>query len=137
MFSISSLGLTYGQAYKTLDPNAPAYWKKYRIVETRPNDSNGNQSSINIRLMRFADVLLMHAEAENEQDGPTANAMQSYNRVRARAKMDLKRWEILEERFKSPEVQSGRQFNISRNEYYPIPAIDITTNKNLVQYADY
>lgn len=162
-------GLTYEEAYGTLDPNAPAYWKKYRNVETRANDNNGLASGINIRIMRFADVLLMHAEAENEAKGPTEAAQISFNRVRARANMapvdpniskddfrtkirrervlelsdeenrwmDLKRWGILEERFKNPEVLSGKLFNISRNEYYPIPAVDMQTNKNLVQYADY
>ena len=54
---------------------------------TRPNDTDGNQSGINLRIMRLADVLLMHAEAENEASGPTPEAQASYNRVRARANM--------------------------------------------------
>lgn len=162
-------GLTYLQAYGTLDPTAPAYWKKYRNVETRANDNSGLLSGINIRIMRFADVLLMHAEAENEANGPTAAAQASFNRVRARANMaavttsitkevfrekirrervlelsseenrwmDLKRWGILAERFSRTDVLSGKKFQISRHEYYPIPAVDMQTNKNLIQYADY
>jgi hypothetical protein len=161
-------GLTYKQAYGTEVSTAPAYWKKYRNVETKANDADGFKSSVNIRLMRFADVLLMHAEAENEANGPTA-ARASYNRVRARANMaaisatvskdnfrtairkervlelsgeenrwmDLKRWGILEERFKDPNVLSGKLFNINRHEYYPIPVTEIVANPNLVQYADY
>jgi hypothetical protein len=162
-------GLTYLQAYKTLDPSAPAYWKKYRNTETRANDADGFKSGVNIRIMRFADVLLMYAEAENEANGPTISAKTAFNRVRARANvasidpniskenfrakirrervlelsgeenrwMDLKRWGILEERFKNPEVLSGKLFNKNKHEYYPIPATDMQTNKNLVQYADY
>ena len=80
-------GLTYFEAYGTLEPDAPTYWKKYKNVETRPNDTDGNQSGINLRIMRLADVLLMHAEAENEANGPTTEAQASFNRVRARANM--------------------------------------------------
>lgn len=46
-------------------------------------NTNGN----NKRIIRFADVLLMHAEAENEASGPTADAYASINRVRARVDM--------------------------------------------------
>ncbi|MEO9511235.1 MAG: RagB/SusD family nutrient uptake outer membrane protein [Flavobacteriaceae bacterium] len=45
--------------------------------------ANGN----NKRIIRFADVLLMYAEAENEVNGPTAAAYASINRVRARVDM--------------------------------------------------
>lgn len=45
--------------------------------------TNGN----NKRIMRLADVLLMHAEAENEANGPTDDAYASINRVRARVDM--------------------------------------------------
>ena len=46
-------------------------------------NTNGN----NKRIIRFADVLLMHAEAENEANGPTPAAYTSINRVRARVDM--------------------------------------------------
>ena len=46
-----------------------------------------NTSPNNKRVIRFANVLLMHAEAENEANGPTAEAYASINRVRARATM--------------------------------------------------
>ncbi|PIB30415.1 hypothetical protein BFP77_04580 [Maribacter sp. 4U21] len=46
-------------------------------------NANGN----NKRIIRFADVLLMHAEAENEANGPNADAYASINRVRARVNM--------------------------------------------------
>ena len=39
----------------------------------------------NYILLRYADVLLMLAEAINEQDGPTAEAVEHVNRVRRRA----------------------------------------------------
>ncbi len=81
-------GKTYEEAYGTLDPDAPAYWRKYRNVDNGfSNDFNGFQSSINDRIMRFADVLLMYAEAENEANGPTASAQAAFNRVRDRVNM--------------------------------------------------
>lgn len=44
-----------------------------------------NNSSINFPIMRFADVLLMYAEAENEINGPTAEAVDAINRIRLRS----------------------------------------------------
>lgn len=46
---------------------------------------NLSQSAANVSILRFSDVLLIHAEAENEQNGPTAAAYASYNKVRRRA----------------------------------------------------
>lgn len=43
------------------------------------------QSAANVSILRFSDVLLIHAEAENEQNGPNATAYASYNKVRRRA----------------------------------------------------
>ncbi len=51
---------------------------KYR----EPEHFSGNEN--NIRVLRFADVLLVAAEATNESEGP-ANAVQYINRVRFRA----------------------------------------------------
>ena len=43
------------------------------------------QSPINLRILRYAEVLLLYAEAENEANGPTAAAYGAINRVRERA----------------------------------------------------
>ncbi|MBC6611222.1 RagB/SusD family nutrient uptake outer membrane protein [Hymenobacter sp. BT507] len=58
------------------------YWRKYQTDYYR-NFENFD-SPINHRVMRFADVLLLQAEALNEQ-GQTANAIPLINRVRSRA----------------------------------------------------
>lgn len=51
----------------------------------------GLKCGINIRLMRYADVLLRAAECENEVSGPTAQAIEWINQVRRRANLnDLK-----------------------------------------------
>jgi tetratricopeptide (TPR) repeat protein len=53
-----------------------------------PNVIGFVQSPINLRVMRFAEVLLLYAEAENEANGPTAAAYEAVNRVRERAGVD-------------------------------------------------
>lgn len=40
---------------------------------------------INMVLLRYSDILLMYAEAENELKGPTADAIEQFNKVRRRA----------------------------------------------------
>jgi len=46
---------------------------------------SGNSSGTNYPLFRFAEVLLIYAEAVNEQGGPTTDAIEAFNRVRRRA----------------------------------------------------
>lgn len=43
------------------------------------------EAATNVTLLRYAELLLIHAEAENEANGPTAKAYKSLNRVRSRA----------------------------------------------------
>ena len=47
--------------------------------------TQGLHCGVNLRMMRFADVLLLAAEAENEVNGPTQTAIDYINQVRARA----------------------------------------------------
>ncbi len=53
--------------------------------------TTGLKCGINLRLMRFSDILLRAAECENELSGPTQQAIDWINRVRRRANLaDLK-----------------------------------------------
>ena len=56
---------------------------------TNPDVDISNQAqnfSLNWPILRYSDVLLMYAEAENEiNNGPTAGAVDAYQKVRARA----------------------------------------------------
>ncbi len=47
------------------------------------------QSGINFRALRYADILLLYAEAENELNGPTQIAIDAINQLRTRAQADL------------------------------------------------
>ena len=48
-----------------------------------------NFTGINFPVLRYADILLMYAEAENEINGPTASAIGALDQVRNRAGVDL------------------------------------------------
>jgi hypothetical protein len=62
---------------------SPAKWR--REYESSISRSTQMQSSENFPILRYADVLLMQAEAENEVNGPTAVAYNAVNVVRRRA----------------------------------------------------
>jgi len=60
----------------------PAKWR--REYETLLPKSP-TRTPINMVLLRYSDILLMYAEAENEIKGPTADAIEQFNKVRRRA----------------------------------------------------
>lgn len=63
-----------------------ASWRKYQVIYKR--DAENLQSGINFRVIRYADILLMMAEVENELSGPSA-ALPFINQVRARASVNM------------------------------------------------
>ena len=74
-----------GDAIPATVPN-PMYNQKSYVPFTDPNNQDCNEGSDqNIRVLRYAEVLLMNAEANNEL-GNTALALASLERVRARAR---------------------------------------------------
>ena len=54
-----------------------------------PNNPDGTSDAINYPLLRYADVLLLYAEAENELNGNTALARQYYVQVRRRSNQSV------------------------------------------------
>ncbi len=117
-------------------------------------------SDINIILMRYADVLLMYAEALNES-GQSAIAYQHINKVRQRAGAeplvagadsallrrkikDERRLELSLEGFRWLDVVrwgdagvefKDRGFVVGKHETIPIPAGELLVNENLSQTA--
>lgn len=66
-------------------PPNPRYNEKAYVSQTRETFGGGLwETNKNIRVLRFAEVLLMNAEAANEL-GQSAKALESLNRVRVRA----------------------------------------------------
>lgn len=66
-------------------------WSRY-FLDKGPGASSAKGTGINWPMMRYADVLLMFAEAENELNGPTPEAQEALKRVRRRA-FDSKYWD--------------------------------------------
>lgn len=59
---------------------------KYRIDWMKDRGATDSKRNINFPLLRYSDVLLMHAEALNElNNGPTADAINAFSAVRLRA----------------------------------------------------
>lgn len=159
------------------------YWRKY----FDPNALAGFASGLNLHLIRYAEVLLMYAEAKNslgQMDAATWDKTIRPLRVRAgftdpaaldypgngdmtgtirrerRAEFameglridDIRRWKIAETvlngyvhgaRFGDPTVDNGyirvqkRQFDPSKNYWWPIPATELNLDKNLTQNPGY
>lgn len=63
---------------------APGKWDR-RLVPTPLGAASAKGTGINWPIMRYADVLLMLAEAENEIGGPTETAREALRKVRRRA----------------------------------------------------
>ncbi|AHM61173.1 RagB/SusD domain-containing protein [Flammeovirgaceae bacterium 311] len=80
-------------------------------------------SPVNYPLIRFADVLLMYAEAKNEASGPSSDVFEAINKVRSRAgvadipqslsQAELQR-EIRLERFRELMFESHGYFDVRR-----------------------
>lgn len=85
-YSITAVGATYGdREKKTASTDYGRMSGKWRR-EYEADKKNKNFTSINFPILRYADVLLMVAECENEiNNGPTALAYQCINEVRQRA----------------------------------------------------
>ncbi|WP_335965736.1 RagB/SusD family nutrient uptake outer membrane protein [Galbibacter sp. PAP.153] len=124
-------------------------------------------SEINEKALRFADVLLMYAEALTMQ-GRSAEAVPLVNRIRERASLsaiaalgqtemmeeirhqrmieffreglrfyDLKRWGLIEQEINNSD-KVGKEFLVlPKHAYFPIPQSEMNTNPNIDQNPDW
>lgn len=133
-----------------------AGWKKYQNYY---KDTNEDQASgINMKVIRYADVLLMMAECANEVVSQAA-AVGYINEVRARVSMPLvstglsksqvfdaivheRKVELAGEQVRFPdlvrwglaaEVLGQYGFQAGKNEIFPIPDREISSNENVSQ----
>ncbi|SDT57653.1 Starch-binding associating with outer membrane [Mucilaginibacter mallensis] len=124
------------------------------------------QSNINFPVLRYADVLLMYAEALNEVNGPVADAYTAINQVRVRANTGTLttglsqtafRDSLYAERRREFVQEAQRWFDLvrtgqlvqavskvssktnvaTRNYLYPIPQSEISLNPGLTQNPGY
>jgi hypothetical protein len=68
-------------------PNPMPYYGKFYDNGGQSITLNSGRSDLNWPIYRYADVLLMYAEAQNEAVGPDASAFTALNQVRARARL--------------------------------------------------
>lgn len=111
---------TYADAY----PNGGTaiYANKYLDWEfnghTRSQDGGWHGSGNNLRMLRYADILLMFAEAEFMLAGSTPAAVDAINEVRARVDMPpfttITMQDIEDERIKELSLERSRYFDLLR-----------------------
>jgi hypothetical protein len=132
----------------------PAGWRKYQNYYQQANENM--QSGINMKIIRYADVLLMMAEAANEVTSQD-EAIGYINEVRDRVDMPLletglskaevfeaivheRKVELAGEQVRFPDlVRWGRAaeflsefgFQAGVHELFPIPENEIGTNVNI------
>jgi starch-binding outer membrane protein, SusD/RagB family len=151
-FFTSLVSPTNGKTYK-FTPRFYKYFDMDNIVT--PTESNQN-----VPIIRFAEILLIHAEAVNEIGGPTTAAYNDINRVRNRAGLDslknldqsqfreavylerrlelmfeFQRWfDLIRTKRLVSTLKSAGKTNVAEKHYlYPIPQREIDLNPNLTQ----
>jgi hypothetical protein len=130
--------------------------RKY-LLEYQPQVPEISNSPANWRVIRFADVLLFHAEAANE-NGDAAAALKSLNRVRKRVSMpevtttdkaELRkaiwherrvelgleghRFFDLVRQGRAHEVLAENGFEAGKHEYFPIPQLELDVCNKIEQ----
>ncbi|MEO5948765.1 MAG: RagB/SusD family nutrient uptake outer membrane protein [Chitinophagaceae bacterium] len=79
-YNNATFARNYFTATQIYNRNAGKWRRSYELLKPK----NKNFTPTNFPLLRYADVLLMLAEAENQVNGPTAVAYDAINRVRRR-----------------------------------------------------
>lgn len=132
----------------------PVAWKKYQNYYKQTSENE--ESGINVKVIRYADVLLMMAECENEV-GTQAAAVGLINRVRARAGLaglptSLTKEQVFDAILHERKVElngeqvrfddmirwgivaselSATNFQSGKHELWPIPDREISSNANM------
>lgn len=120
---------------------------KFRRDYETLKPKNRNYTPINFPLLRYADVLLMFAEAENEVNGPTARAKNALQEVRDRANASNRNNEltnesemriaIREERFRELCYEGLRKFDLVRYGTFIAEMKLVAQQYNQLAPADY
>src|SRR5207253_2663154 len=98
------------------------YYGKFFDADGSIQNNQSQRTDLNWPIYRYAEVLLLFAEAENEANGPTADAYSAINQVRARARLpplaglsqDQFRDAVHQERSWELAFESKRLFDLKR-----------------------
>lgn len=86
--SIFCDGMDYfGQPYQREWSPTGYTWRKYSIGRYDPLLINNRNAPMNWKVLRYAEVLLIYAEAKNEAEGPVTEVYDAVNQVRNRVGM--------------------------------------------------
>ena len=140
----------------------PAHIWKY-FDQAAYEDGQIPEASNNFPIIRYAEVLLIYAEAANEVSGPDASAYEAINNVRDRAGLDplsglsyeefrdavyrerrhefvaeCKKWFDLVRTGRLIEVMTANGKNVEeKHKLFPIPQRELDVNENMVQNFGY
>mgnify|MGYP003601709830 FL=1 len=146
-----------GDLIKKNDPQAGNTWNQKVYVPTSLNNNACGYGSIqNLRILRFADILLINAEAANEI-GNSGAAIVGINKVRHRANladtpattqsairlaiwqerrvelaMEMDRFLDLVRTGQASQFLGPKGFQAGKNELFPIPLRAITDSKGVL-----
>lgn len=70
--------------------------------------NDNNKASLDVIVLRYAEILLLFAEAENEVNGPTQAAYNAINGVRNRVKMPSLKTNLKKEEFRAEVIHERR-----------------------------
>ncbi|AUP78810.1 RagB/SusD family nutrient uptake outer membrane protein [Flavivirga eckloniae] len=127
----------------TIGPDNNPAWRKYQNYDNRSSETPF--SGINVRVIRYADVLLMQAEAEIRSGGSEAVALGFLNQVRARPSVNMPAINvsgteaildaIKHERWVELAGEQSRWLDLKRFDgdtyLLPIPSVELQVNTNL------
>jgi len=130
-----SYGTPFADKYADQLSDNPKYsvGAKYVFPNEEATAPGMTSHAVNKKIIRYADVLLMYAEAENEANGPTTAAHDAINKVRARADMaaldasltkDQFREKVRRERVLELTLEDLRQIDLMRWGQYPQRILD-------------
>jgi hypothetical protein len=119
------------------------YYGKFYDAGRETIQLNNSRTDLNWPVYRFAEVLLFFAEAENEANGPTAEAYDAINRVRVRAKLpplagltkEQFREAVRQERSWELAFESKRLFDLKRwGQFYDVLSQDLVGKEGVRQH---
>ncbi len=149
-----------GKPYTTFIGAAP-YIGKWKDIGREKISDFSKRSDSNFPVFRISEAYLIFAEAENEINGPTQDALDAINKIRLRAGLallsglskDQFKDELIRERAReltfeikrrydlhrwgmldqvlSADPHASTNWNMALHEYYPAPERDVLLNPNL------
>lgn len=145
--------------------NSPTGYGVLKYIVSKNSEVGSGNSPINTHVIRYADVLLMYAEALNESNGgPTTAAYDAINEVRNRSELPdltsglsredffdaivqerrielflegVRTWDLIRWGLAGPVLGPTNEFQAGKNELMPYPQSELNANSALVQNPDY